>query len=78
MSLLTLGLENERSTPSSSSLDSSVAARNRFAEACGYGIAVVGMQDQWLLLALTAAKAPRPAIPFLEAGPLHQLGSDLG
>jgi hypothetical protein len=55
-----------------------VAARNRFAEACGYGIAVVGMQDQWLLLALTAAKAPGPAITLLEAGPLHQLGSDLG
>ncbi len=47
--MLTLGLENERSTSSSSSLDSSVAARNRFAEACGYGITVVGMQDQWLL-----------------------------
>jgi hypothetical protein len=75
--LLTLGLKNERSTPSSSSLDSSVAARNRFAEACGYGIAVIGTQDQRLLLALTAAKAPGPAITLLEAGPLHQLGSDL-
>ena len=50
--LLTLGLENER-TPSSSGLDSSVAARNRFAAACGYGITIVGMQDQWLLVALT-------------------------
>ena len=30
-----------------------MAARNRFAEACCYGIAVVGMQDQWLLVALT-------------------------
>jgi len=78
LSLLTLGLEKDRSTPSSSNLDSNVVARNRFAEACGYGIAVVGMQDQWLLMALTAAKAPGPAIPFLEAGPLHQLGSDLG
>jgi hypothetical protein len=78
LSLLTLGLENECSSPSSSSLDSSVAARNRPAEACGYGIAVVGMQDQWLLLALTAAKAPGPAITLLEAGPLHQLGSDFG
>jgi hypothetical protein len=77
LSLLTLGLEKDRSTPSSSNLDSNVVARNRFAEACGYGIAVVGMQDQWLLLALTAAKAPGPAITLLEAGPLHQLGSDL-
>jgi hypothetical protein len=55
-----------------------VAARNRFAEAYGYGITVVGMQDQWLLVPLMAAKAPGPAITLLEAGPLHQLGSDLG
>jgi hypothetical protein len=78
LSLLTHGLEKDRSTPSSSSLDSSVAARNRFAEACGYGIAVIGMQDQWLLVPLMAAKAPGPVITLLEAGPLHQLGSDLG
>ncbi len=51
--MLTFGLEKERSTPSSSSLDSSVAARNRYAEARSYGIVVVGMQDQWLLVALT-------------------------
>ena len=76
--MLTLGLENERSTPSSSSLDSSVAARNRFAEACGYGIAVVGMQDQWLLVALTAAKAPGPAIALLDAGPADEVSGDLG
>jgi hypothetical protein len=36
------------------------------------------MQDQRLLVALTAAKAPGPAIALLEAGPVYQLGSDLG
>jgi hypothetical protein len=36
------------------------------------------MQDQRLLVALTAAKAPGPAIALLEAGLLHQLGTDLG
>ena len=35
------------------------------------------MQDQWLLVALTAAKTPGPAITLLEAGPLHQLSSDI-
>jgi hypothetical protein len=78
LSLLTLSLEKDLSTSSSSSVDSSVAARNRFAEAYGYGITVVGMQVQWVLVALMAAKAPGPAITLLEAGPLHQLGSDLG
>ena len=53
LSLLTFGLENERSTLSSSSLDSSVAARNRYAVAYGYGIAVFGIQIQWMLMALT-------------------------
>ena len=41
-------------------------------------MAVVAMQDQGLLFALTAPKAPGPAIALLEADPLHQLGSDLG
>ena len=75
--MLTLGLEKDRSTPSSSSLDSSVAARNS-SRSLRLGIAVVGMQDQWLLVALTAAKAPGAVIALLEAGPLYQLGSDLG
>jgi hypothetical protein len=50
LSLLTLGLEKERSTLSSSSFDSSVSARNRYAVA--YGIDVFDMQIQWMLVAL--------------------------
>jgi hypothetical protein len=53
-------------------------AWRRFERGGAFGIAVVGMQDQGLLVALVAAKAPGPAITLLEAGPLHQLGSDLG
>jgi len=35
-------------TPTASSRASRVAARNRFAEACVYGVAVVGKQEQRL------------------------------
>ena len=35
------------------------------------------MEDQWLLLALVAAKAAGPAVPLLEAGPLHQISRDV-
>ena len=61
--MLTFGLENERSIPSSSSLDSSVAARNRYAVAYGYRIAVFGMQIQLMLVALTEiADVPAPQL----------------
>jgi len=35
------------------------------------------MQVHCLLVPLTDAQAPGPVIAFYEAGPLHQLGSDL-
>jgi hypothetical protein len=61
--LLTFGLENERSIPSSSSLDSSVAALNRYALAYGHRIAVFGMQIKLMLVALTEiADVPAPQL----------------
>jgi hypothetical protein len=35
------------------------------------------MQVHCLLVHLTDVNAPGPVIAFFEAGPLHQLGSDL-
>ncbi len=66
----TLGLENDRSTPSSSSRPSKVAARNRFAEAFGYGIAVIGMEDQRL--------APTLTDPLSQARPADETSGNLG
>ena len=51
LSLLTRGLENDLSTPSSSRRLSSVAARNS-ARSLRLGVAVVGVQNQRLLTAL--------------------------
>jgi hypothetical protein len=67
LSLLTRGRENARSTPSSSNRSFSVAARNS-ARSFRLGVAVIGMQDQWLLTALADALA--------DAGPAHQIGCD--
>jgi len=76
LSLLTLGLEKDRSTPSSSSLDSSVAPRNS-SRSLRLGDAVVGEEDQRRLSALVGAKALGPTTALSQAGPLHQLSSDL-
>jgi len=35
------------------------------------------MEDEWRLLALTAAKAAGAVVALLEAGPLHQIRCDL-
>ena len=43
-----------------------------------HGVAIGGMEDQWLLLALAAAKAVGAVVALLEAGPLHQIRCDLG
>jgi hypothetical protein len=51
LSLLTLGLEKDLSTPSSSSRLSRVAARNS-SRSLRLGIAIVGMEDQRLGSAL--------------------------
>ena len=42
-----------------------------------HGIAVIGMEDQWRLVALLTAKAAGAAVALLEAGPLHQISRDL-
>ena len=62
LSLLTLGLVKDRSTPSSSSRLSSVAERN-YARSLRLGIAVIGVEDQRLLAAL--------ADPLAQASPAH-------
>ena len=62
LSLLTLGLEKDRSTPSSSSRLSSVAERNS-SRSLRLGIAVIGVEDQRLLAAL--------ADPLAQASPAH-------
>ena len=36
-------------------------------------MAVVGVEDQWRLLALAAAKAAGAVVALLEAGPLQKL-----
>jgi hypothetical protein len=78
LSLLTLGLGKDLSSPSSSSRLSSVAARNRFAEAIGYGVAVIGMEDQWLAAALAVGEAFCAAVPLPQAGPADEISGDLG
>jgi hypothetical protein len=78
LSLLTLGLEKDLSTPSSSSRLSSVAARNRFAEAIGYGVAVIGMEDQWLAAALAVGEAFCAAVQLPQAGAAEEISGDLG
>ncbi len=67
MSFDNLGRENDRRTPSSSNLASSVAALNP-SRNLPLGVAVVGIQDQWLLTSL--------ADPLADAGPAHQIGCD--
>ena len=49
-------MEKDLSTPISSSRDSSVAPCNS-SRSLRLGIAGIGMEDQWLLLALVTAKA---------------------
>jgi len=77
LSFESLGLEKDLSTPIFSNRDSSVAPHNRVAEAFGYGIAVIGMEDQRRLVALVAAKAAGPAVALLETGSLHQISRDV-
>ena len=77
VSLETLGLEKDLSTPISSSRDSSVAPRNS-ARSLRLGIAVVGVEDQGRLLALATAKATGAVVALLEAGSLDKIRCDLG
>ena len=76
--MLTFGLGKDLSSPSSSSRLSSVAARNRFAEAIGYGVAVIGMEDQWLAAALAVGEAFWAAVPLPQAGAAEEISGDLG
>jgi hypothetical protein len=46
-----------------------VAARNRFAEACGYGVAVIGMEDQRL--------EPTFADPLPQTSAANEISGDL-
>jgi len=65
----TLGLENDLSMPSSTSRLSSMATLDRFAEAFGYGVAVVGTEGQRL--------APTLADPLPQTDPAEEISGDL-